>query len=116
MFLVTVTRLEGTQVNYDVIPAVAHCAVTTGGVILRRTVEVASVAGFTMNYNLLQALTKDAAAVSLPARSGRVGPRPDSADCASDLDGKVGNAVEWAAVVRGQPSSIHSDGNQRHRR
>ncbi len=138
--LITVTGVEGSTVNYDVIPveskaqlevlvsqqmaksyktevesvacdsgldgkvgAITHCNVTTKGVTLRRTVEVTSVAGFTMNYDVVPILTKDAAASSLLAQLEQVGPRPDSASCANDVDGKPGNTVECTAVTRGRP-------------
>ncbi len=137
---ITVTSVEGSTVNYDVIPveskaqlealisqqmaksyqaavqsvacesdldgkvgAITHCAVTTKGVTLRRTVEVTSVTGFTMNYDVVPILTKDAAASSLLAQLEQVGPRPDSASCANDMDGKPGNTVECTAVTRGRP-------------
>lgn len=86
--------------------AVAHCAVTTKGVTLRRTVEVTSVAGFTMNYRVLPILTKEEAVNSLLTQLARVGLRPDSASCVDSLDGQPGNTVECTAVTRGNPETF----------
>lgn len=141
--LVTVTSVDGTDVNYDVVPtetktqleaavaqqlaqsyrvkvssvacesgldgkvgASTHCAVTTDGVTLRRTIEVTGVTGFKMNYYVVPVVTKEAAARSLLAQLGNVGPRPDSASCVDNLDGKPGNTVECTAVTQGRPETF----------
>jgi hypothetical protein len=81
--------------------AVAHCAVTVGGATLRRSVEVTAVSGLSMKYAVVPILLKNIAAGSLLAQLGQVGPRPDSASCADNLDGIVGNTVECTTVAGG---------------
>jgi hypothetical protein len=140
--LVTATSVEGTKVNYDVVPAVsktqleasvsqqvarssqapvdsvacesgldgkvgavAHCAVTAGGATLRRAVVVTGVAGFAVNYTVVPILTKEIAADSLQAQLGQIGPRPDSASCADNLDGITGTTVECTTVTGGRPQT-----------
>jgi hypothetical protein len=140
--LVTVTSVEGSKVNYDVVPAVsktqleasvsqqvaqssrapvdsvacesgldgkvgaaAHCAVTAGGATMRRTVVVTAVAGFAVNYTVVPILTKDVVADSLLAQLGQVGPRPDSANCADNLDGIIGTTLECTTVTGGRPQT-----------
>jgi hypothetical protein len=79
--------------------ATAHCDVDAGGVKLRRTVEVNSVEGLLMNFDVVPLLTKEEVASSLldefERQSGR---RPDSAQCAGNLEGKAGNTVECTVV------------------
>jgi hypothetical protein len=66
--------------------ATAHCDVDTGGVKLRRTVEVNTVEGLMMNFDLVPVLTKEEVASSLLDEFERqLGRRPDSAQCAGDL-------------------------------
>jgi hypothetical protein len=85
--------------------ATAHCDVDAGGVELRRTVEVNSVEGLMMNFAVVPVLTKEEVASSLldefERQSGR---RPDSAQCAGNLEGKAGNTVD-CTVVTGQDTT-----------
>jgi len=141
--LVTVSSVEGSTVNFDVIPvvsktrleasvsqqvaqssrapvdsvacesgldgkvgAVARCVVTAGGATLRRAVVVTSVTGFSIDYNVMPILPKDMAAGSLLAQLGQVGPRPDSASCADDLDGILDNTVECTTVTSGRTQTF----------
>jgi hypothetical protein len=141
--LVTVSSVEGSNVNYDVIPvmsktqlesaisqqlahdtsapvdlvvcksgldgkvgAVAHCLVTAGGVTGPRAVQVTSVSGFGMSFIVVPVLLKDAAAGSLLAQLGQVGPRPDSASCADDLNGFPGNTVACTTVTGGRTQTF----------
>ena len=85
--------------------ATAHCEVDSGGVKLRRTVEVNSVEGLMMNFDVVPVLTKEEVANSLlddfEKQSGR---RPDSAQCTGDLEGTPGNTVD-CTVVTGSDTS-----------
>jgi hypothetical protein len=81
--------------------AVANCDVVTKGVTTRRTVEVSGVSGLSMKCGLIPVLTQQVLAASLVFQLRQVGQHPDSASCASDLDGKVGNTVECTTVTAG---------------
>jgi hypothetical protein len=82
--------------------ATAHCDVEAGGVKLRRTVEVDSVEGLMMNFDVVPVLTKEEVASSLLDEFERqLGRRPDSAQCTGNLEGKPGNIVD-CTVVSGQ--------------
>jgi hypothetical protein len=82
--------------------ATAHCDVDAGGVKLRRTVEVNTVEGLMINFDVVPVLAKEEVASSLldefERQSGR---RPDSAQCAGNLEGKAGNTV-YCTVVSGE--------------
>ncbi len=85
--------------------ATAHCDVDAGGVKLRRTVEVNTVEGLMMNFDVVPVLTKEEVASSLLDELQRqTGQRPDSAQCAGNLEGMAGNTVE-CTVVSGQDTS-----------
>ena len=88
--------------------ATAHCDVDAGGVSLRRTVEVNSVEGLMMNFDVVPLLTKEEVASSLLDEFDRqLGRRPDSAQCAGNLEGKVGNTVD-CTVVTGQDTTSYT--------
>ena len=77
----------------------AHCDVEAGGVKLRRTVEVNSVEGLMMNFDVVPVLTKEEVASSLLDEFERqLGRRPDSAQCTGPLEGKPGNTVDCTVV------------------
>lgn len=79
--------------------ATAHCDVDAGGVKLRRTVEVNTVEGLMMNFDVAPVLTKEEVASSLLDEFERqLGRRPDSAQCAGNLEGKAGNTVDCTVV------------------
>ena len=79
--------------------ATAHCDVDAGGVKLRRTVEVNTVEGLMMNFDVVPVLTKEEVASSLLDEFERqLGRRPDSAHCAGNLESKVGNTVDCTVV------------------
>jgi hypothetical protein len=79
--------------------ATAHCDVDARGVKLRRTVEVTAVEGLMMNVDLVPVLTKEEVASSLLDDFERqLGRRPDSAQCAGNLEGKAGNTVDCTVV------------------
>jgi hypothetical protein len=79
--------------------ATAQCDVDAGGVKLRRTVEVNTVEGLMMNFDLVPVLTKEEVASSLLDEFERqLGRRPDSAQCAGNLEGKAGNTVDCTVV------------------
>lgn len=85
--------------------ATAHCDVDSGGVALRRTVQVNSVEGLMMNFAVVPVLTKDEVASSLLDEFARQsGRRPDSAQCAGNLEGEAGNTVD-CTVVSGQDTT-----------
>jgi hypothetical protein len=87
--------------------ATAHCDVDAGGVKLRRTVEVTSVEGLMMNFDMVPVLTKEEVASSLLDEFERqLGRRPDSAQCAGNLDGKVGNTVDCTVVTGSDTTSF----------
>ena len=79
--------------------AVAHCDVDAGGVKLRRTVEVNTVEGLMMNFDVVPVLTKAEVESSLlnelEIQTRR---RPDSARCSGNLEGRPGNTVECTVV------------------
>jgi hypothetical protein len=80
--------------------ATAHCEVDSGGIKLRRTVEVNSVEGLMMNFDVVPVLTKEEVASSLLDELQRqLGRRPDSAQCTGELEGKVGNTVDCTVVT-----------------
>jgi hypothetical protein len=79
--------------------ATAHCDVDANGVKLRRTVEVNTVEGLMMNFDLVPVLTKEEVATSLLDEfEKQLGRRPDSAQCAGNLEGKAGNTVDCTVV------------------
>jgi len=85
--------------------AVAYCDVSARGVTTRRTVEVASVSGLQMNYGLVPLLPKSVVEGSLLFKLKQGGHPADSATCANDLEGIVGNTVACSAVTAGQTQS-----------
>ena len=85
--------------------AAAHCVVDAGGANLRRTVEVNGVEGLLMNYDVVPMLTKEEVASSLlDDLEAELGRRPDSAQCAGNLEGRRGNTVD-CMVVTGSDSA-----------
>lgn len=79
--------------------ATAACDVTTAGVTVRRTAEVGSVDGLMMHFDLLPLLTEAEVEGSLlDELATRLGSRPDSADCATGLEGRPGNTVDCVVV------------------
>ncbi|MGY4712160.1 DUF4333 domain-containing protein [Mycolicibacterium sp. CBM1] len=153
--VVTVTKVEGSTVSYDMTPAVnkeqleksvanlvsqasgatvdsvscaggldgeqgaeTHCEVTAGGVTLNRTVEVTKVDGLMMNFTVIPVLPKQQAESSLLDQlAAQLNRRPDSADCAGDLEGKTGNTLD-CTVVAGDEKQVFTltvttvDGNR----
>jgi Domain of unknown function (DUF4333) len=129
--VVTVTRVDGTSIDYEMTPALskeqlekavsrlvadaanvrvdsvacasglqgnvgagAACEVDAGGVKLRRTVEVRSVEGLMMNFDVVPMLTKAEVETSLlDELARRGGGRPDFAECSGNLEGKPGNTI-----------------------
>jgi hypothetical protein len=86
--------------------ASAHCDVAAGGAKLQRTVEVNSVEGLMMNFAVVPMLTREEVATSLLNDLAKPpGRRPDSAQCAGNLEGKPGNTVD-CTVVTG-PDTAH---------
>lgn len=81
--------------------ATAHCAVTAAGATVRRTVEVTTVTGFAMNYQVVPILLKAVVEDSLRVQLGQAGLRPDAVTCADNLDGTPGNTVECTALTAG---------------
>jgi Domain of unknown function (DUF4333) len=141
--VVTVTRVDGNTVDYEMRPAVsreqlekavsrlvtaaagvpvdsvscesglqgnvgaaAYCDVDAGGVKLRRTVEVSNVEGLMINFDVVPMLTKTEVESSLLNELRSLpGPRPDSAECLGNLEGKPGNTVE-CTVKTGANSTV----------
>ena len=87
--------------------ATAQCDVDAGGVKLRRTVEVNTVDGLMMNFDVVPVLTKAEVETSLlndiAIQTRR---RPDSARCSGNLEGRPGNTVECAVVTGPDPASF----------
>jgi hypothetical protein len=85
----------------------AHCDVDSKGLKLRRTVEVNSVEGLMMNFDVVPVLTKEEVASSLldefEQQSGR---RPDSAECTGNLEGRPGNTVDCTVVSGSDTASF----------
>ncbi|HEX9497170.1 MAG TPA: DUF4333 domain-containing protein [Mycobacterium sp.] len=87
--------------------ATAHCDVDAGGVKLRRTVEVNTVEGLMMNFDVAPVLTKEEVASSLLDEFERqLGRRPDSAQCAGSLEGTAGNTVDCTVVTGSDTASF----------
>ncbi len=78
---------------------VTYCDIDAGGVKLRRTVEVNTVEGLMMNFDVVPVLTKAEVERSLlnelEIQTRR---RPDSARCSGNLEGRPGNTVECTVV------------------
>lgn len=73
----------------------AFCWVDAGGIALRRTVEVKSVDGLLLKYDLIPVLTKAEIESSLLDQlQQQLGQRPDSAACADNLEGKPGTTID----------------------
>ncbi|MCV7369511.1 hypothetical protein CRI77_08845 [Mycolicibacterium duvalii] len=82
-----------------VLGATTACDVTTAGVTLRRTAEVDGVDGLMMSFDLLPLLTEAEVEGSLlDELATRLGSRPESADCATGLEGRPGNTVDCVVV------------------
>ncbi len=79
---------------------VTYCDVDAGGVKLRRTVEVNTVEGLMMNFDVVPVLTKAEVESSLlndlAIQTRR---RPDSVSCSGNLEGRPGNTVECTVVT-----------------
>jgi hypothetical protein len=79
---------------------VTYCDVDAGGVKLRRTVEVNTVEGLMMKFDVVPVLTKAEVETSLlndlTIQTRR---RPDSARCSGNLEGRPGNTVECTVVT-----------------
>ncbi len=153
--VVTVTKVEGKEVSYEMSPALSkeqlekkvtalvgeasgekvdsvicdsglegtkgyetHCATTVGGVTVRRTVEVTKVNGLLMNFNLIPVLPKAKLQESLLDQlAEQLGQRPDTADCASGLEGKPGATAECKVTAGGESldfvlTTISTDGER----
>jgi hypothetical protein len=82
--------------------AVAYCDVSASGASTRRTVTVAEVSGLSLKYGLVPILAQAVAAASLIFQLRQTGQHPDTATCAGDLEGKVGNTVECTSGTAGQ--------------
>jgi hypothetical protein len=87
--------------------ATARCQVDSGGLKILRTVEVGSVEGLMMNFDVVPVLTKEEVAISLldefERQSGR---RPDSAECTGNLEGKPGTTVDCTVVSGSDTASF----------
>jgi hypothetical protein len=80
----------------------AYCWVDAGGVRLRRTVEVKSVNGLMMNYDLTPVLTRAEIEKSLLDQlEQQSGQRPDGAACTDNLEGKTGTTIDCLVVSGG---------------
>jgi Domain of unknown function (DUF4333) len=80
--------------------ATSHCEVDQGGLKLRRTVEVNTVEGLMMKFDVVPVLTKAEVESSLlndlAIQTRR---RPDSARCSGNLEGRPANTVECTVVT-----------------
>ncbi|GAY16032.1 DUF4333 domain-containing protein [Mycobacterium sp. shizuoka-1] len=80
--------------------AQTRCEVTVNGVTSPRTVIVTTVAGLKMNFSVLRVLEKAQVESSLVDQIAvQLGRRPDSADCTSDLAGKIGYTTTCTVVA-----------------
>lgn len=80
----------------------AYCDVTAAGTTTRHIVDVTSVSGLQMDYGLVPVVPKTALEGSLVSQLRQAGQHPDSATCAGDLQGKVGNVIECTILTGGQ--------------
>jgi hypothetical protein len=78
---------------------VTYCDVDAGGVKLRRTVEVNTVEGLMMNFDVVPVLTKAEVESSLLNELEIQRQRPDSARCSGNLEGRPGNTVECTVAT-----------------
>jgi Domain of unknown function (DUF4333) len=68
---------------------------------------VKNVDGLMMNFDLVPMLTKTEVESSLLAELHRLGgPRPDSAECSGNLEGKPGNTVDCTVVAGADTSTF----------
>jgi hypothetical protein len=81
------------------IGAQAQCEVTKDAVMMTRTVEVTNVEGLLMSYAVLPVLARQQVQDLLAERLQ--GGRPDTVDCAGDLQGKVGASLDCTTVTGG---------------
>jgi hypothetical protein len=80
--------------------AAVHCDVDADGIRVPRTIEVSSVDGLMMNFDVVPLLTKAEVENSLLADlEFQVGEHPDSATCSDNLEGKPGNTVDCTVVA-----------------
>lgn len=80
--------------------ALARCDVTVAGATAPRTAEVTAVEGLMMTFDVVPVLTRAEVEGSLlDDLTAQLGRRPDSAGCAGDLEGRLGNTVECTVVV-----------------
>jgi hypothetical protein len=87
--------------------AEAFCWVDAGGVKLRRTVEVKSVQGLTIDYNLVPVLVKTEIESSLLDQlQQQLGRRPDSASCTDNLEGRTGTSIDCNVVSGGDSKTF----------
>jgi hypothetical protein len=80
----------------------AYSDVTAQGATTRCTLEVTNVSGLLMNYGLVPALPKVVVESSLLFQLKQIGQHPDSATCANNLEGQLGNTVECTTLTAGQ--------------
>lgn len=89
------------------IGSTAHCDVDSGGLTVRRTVEVSSVEGLMMNFDVVPVLTKEEVASSLLDEfEHQAGRRPDTAECTGNLEGKPGTTVDCTVVTGSETASF----------
>jgi hypothetical protein len=87
--------------------SIAHCDVDSGGLKLRRTVEVNSVEGLMMNFDVVPVLTKEEVASSLLDEfEQQSGHRSDRAECTGNLEGRPGNTVDCTVVTGPETASF----------
>ncbi|MBX7433167.1 DUF4333 domain-containing protein [Mycobacterium sp. Y57] len=80
--------------------AQTRCDVTVDGATVRRTAEVTEVEGLMMTFDVIPILTRVEVEGSLLGElTQQLGRRPDSAECAGDLEGRPGNTVECTVAV-----------------
>jgi hypothetical protein len=83
--------------------AEAFCWVESGGVTVRRTVEVKNVRGLALSYDLVPLLTKaQVEAGVLDQLEHQLGARPASAACTDNLEGKPGISINCLVVTGGE--------------
>jgi hypothetical protein len=86
---------------------VAYCVIDAGGVKLRRTVEVNTIEGLMMKFDVVPVLTKAEVESSLLNElENETRRRPDSARCSDNLEGRPGNTVECTVVTGVETASF----------
>ena len=127
--VVTVTKVDGTDVSYDIMPALssdqlakavasmgagtatcstgiegkigatAQCDVTVDGVVSKRVATVDDVSGLAMDVSVNRLITRSQVSEVLMQKLNADGTAAETVECVDDVVAKSGNRVECAVVT-----------------